>query len=57
MKKNVGAGCCVMLSIFRLDSRFDRKHVQHNRSKGSTVEVSINLEGATEVGSMDIVLR
>jgi hypothetical protein len=57
MKKNVGAGWFVMLSIFRLDSRFDPKHVQHNRSKGSTVEVPINLEGASEVGSMDIVLR
>ena len=33
MKKNVGAGCFVMLSIFRLGSRFDRKHEQHNRSK------------------------
>ena len=26
-------------------------------AKGSTVEVPINLEGAPEVGSMDIILR
>ena len=46
-----------MLSIFRLDSRFDRKHEQHNSAKRSTVEVPINLEGTTDVGSMDIVLN
>ena len=33
MKKNVGSVWFVMLSIFRHDSRFDRKHEQHNRSK------------------------
>ncbi len=46
-----------MLSIFRFDSRFDRKRKRHNGCKGSTVEVSINLDGASEVGSMDIVLN
>ena len=46
-----------MSYISRLGRRVNRKRERYNRSKGSTAEVPINLEGASEVGSMDIVLK
>jgi hypothetical protein len=42
--------------VFRVEGGFSVSVSDTTGAKGSTVEVPINLEGASEVGSMDIIL-